>query len=184
MDNILLEERFIAEEYRDPDLAEIPQITQASGSAVTGITSVTITVNDPGDGTRNIELPQALGTGASPTFNDVTLTDDLSVADLADVGDLRVGGGTILRQMVTGNVAADPGSINGQTRGSVDVTVTGMTPGDRVVIQPPDGLEAGLAYVGCRVVGTDTLRIYLANLTGAAIDGGSQTYSYLWFDFT
>lgn len=84
----------------------------------------------------------------------------------------------------SGTVAADPGNIAAQTRGSVDVTIAGVAPGDLVLMNPPDGLNAGLAYAGCRVNAANTVRIYLANITGAGIDDGSQTWAYVWFDLT
>ena len=51
-------------------------------------------------------------------------------------------------------------------------------------MNPPDGLNTGLAYAGCRVTAGDTVRIYLANITGGAIDDGALTWDYLWYDLT
>jgi len=84
----------------------------------------------------------------------------------------------------SGTVAADPGNIAAQTRGSVDVTIAGVAPGDIVVMNPPDGLNAGLAFAGCRVTAANTVRIYLANITGAGIDDGSLNWDFFWFDLT
>jgi len=84
----------------------------------------------------------------------------------------------------SGTVAADPGNIGALTRGSVDVTIAGVAPGDLVLMNPPDGLNAGLAYAGCRVTVANTVRIYLANITAGAIDDGSLTWNFLWFDLT
>lgn len=123
-------------------------------------------------------LPQDLKVTGSPTFDDLTLTGDL------DVATLQVGTGDIIKKIEAGTVSADPGSIAAQTRGSVDVTVTGVATGDIVTMNPPDGLNTGLAYAGCRVTGADTVRVYLANITGGAIDDGSLTWDYLWYDLT
>jgi hypothetical protein len=181
MESLLIEEQVVAEQYREPALADIPQTaTSGGGSAITEISSSTITVNDPGDGTRNIELPQALGTGAGPTFANIT------ISALATLSQLKVNSGATatIKRIEANTVAADPGSIAAQTRGSIDVTITGVAVGDIVVMDPPDGLNAGLVYGGCRVTANNTLRIYLANITGAAIDDGSTVYDFLWFDLT
>lgn len=84
----------------------------------------------------------------------------------------------------SGTVAADPGNIAAQTRGSVDVTIAGVAPGDIVIMNPPDGLNAGLAFAGCRVTAANTVRIYLSNLTGAGIDDGSLNWDFFWIDLT
>jgi hypothetical protein len=86
--------------------------------------------------------------------------------------------------MLSGTVSANPGSINGATRGSVDVTIDGVAVGDLILMNPPDGLNAGLAYAGCRVTAANTVRIYLANLTLLPINDGSNDWNYLWLDLT
>lgn len=130
-------------------------------------------------------LTQDLRTSASPTFADISITDDLSVTNDATVGTLAIGGGDIIKKIEAGTVASvDPGSIAAQTRGSVDIAITGVATGDIVTLNPPDGLNTGLAYAGCRVTGADTVRVYLANITGGAIDDGALTWDYLWYDLT
>jgi hypothetical protein len=121
---------------------------------------------------------QDLKNTASPTFAALT------ISGLADVSQLKVGGNETIKEIDRGTVNANPGSINAQTRGSVDVTITGVAAGDIVVMNPPDGLNVGLVYGGCRVTAGDTVRIYLANITGSAIDDGSLTWDYLWIDLT
>jgi hypothetical protein len=69
-------------------------------------------------------------------------------------------------------------------RGYVDVTITGVAVGDIVIMQPPDGLNVGLVYGGCKVTAADTVRIFLANLTGSGIDDGASDWLYLWMDIT
>lgn len=129
--------------------------------------------------TLTATLSQGIKTSDSPTFSALTITN------LATVGDLKVDtSGTTIKRISYGTVSADPGSIASITRGSVDVTVTGVTTGDIVIMNPPDGLNTGLVYGGCRVTAANTVRIYLANLTAGAIDDGSNTWDYLWIDLT
>ncbi len=82
----------------------------------------------------------------------------------------------------TGTVSLDPGSIGAQTRGSVTFNLPGAAPGDIVILQPPTGLNAGLAYAGARVTAANTVSVFIANITGVSIDDGAQTWEYLWFD--
>jgi hypothetical protein len=143
MYSVVLDEQVLSLQYAEPEVTpEVQAVAQAGGAAITEITSGTITVNNPGDGTRGIELPQVLGTGASPTFANIT------TPGLADVSQLKVGGNETIKEIDFGTVAANPGSIAAQTRGSVDVTITGVRVGDIVLMNPPDGLNAGLVYGG------------------------------------
>lgn len=169
---ILLGEVVLAEQFREPEIPDIPQAIAQQGGAITEITSTGLSVTNPGDGSRVIEPPQALGTGATPTFAGAIL------------GTLRVGGHETIKGIDFGSVAANPASIAAQTRGSVDVTITGVAVGDFVTMTPPDGLNTGLVYAGCRVTAADTVRIYLGNITGVAIDDGSLTWAYMWLDLT
>lgn len=117
-----------------------------------------------------VSLSQDLKSTGSPTFANVTISTSLSV-----------GGGTTLFAMTSGSFSVNPASIAANSRGSVDITVSGLAVGDLVLLSPPDGLNSGLIYGGCRVTAVDTLRIYLANLTGSPIDDGSLTWNYLHF---
>lgn len=121
----------------------------------------------------------------SPSFGlQAALQQDLKTTASPSFAALTIGGGTQVKKIQSGTVNADPGSIAAQTRGSVDVTITGVAVGDHVVLSPPDGLNTGLLYAGCRVTGANTVRIYLGNITGVAIDDGSLTWNWLWFDLT
>lgn len=123
--------------------------------------------------TLTATLPQNLQTSGSPTFNALTLTT------------LLVGsGGTTIKKIVVGTVAIDPPSIAAQTRGSQTFTVTGAAAGDILILLPPAALNAGLVYAGCDITGASTGTVYLGNLTGGAIDDGSNTWIYCWVDVT
>ncbi len=128
--------------------------------------------------TLTATLPQNLQSSGSPAFSSLNITNQ------GTFGDLKVGGGPVIKNTATGTINANPGNIAAQTRGSVDVTLTGAAVGDIVILQAPDGLNTGLVYGGCVVTGTDTLRIFLANLTGGAIDDGANDWTYFWMDIT
>ena len=85
---------------------------------------------------------------------------------------------------ITGAVSLNPGSINAQTRGSVNFTLTGAMPGDIVIMEPPSALNAGLVYAGAEVAAASTVTVHIGNLTGGAIDDGANTWRFLWFDLT
>ena len=130
--------------------------------------------------TLTATLSQNLQTTGSPTFS------TLSITNLATVGDLKVDTtGSTIKKILTGTLSSvNPGSIAANTRGSVDATLTGVAAGDIVILQAPDGLNTGLVYGGCVVSAGDTVRIYLANITGSPIDDGANDWIYLWLDVT
>lgn len=109
----------------------------------------------------------------------------LSKAHAVFKGSLTVGqGGTRIEKIKAGTIAIDPGSIASVTRGTVTFTLTGAATGDQVIMTPPNTLNDDLLYVGARVTSANTVTVYLYNPTGGAIDDGSLTWSYLWFDLT
>lgn len=128
--------------------------------------------------TLTATLPQNLQTSGSPTFSGLTITNQ------GTFGDLKVGGGPVIKNTATGTISINPASIPAQSRGFEDVTLTGAAVGDIVTLQPPSGLDAGLVYGGCLVTAADTLRVYIANLTGGAINDGANDWVYLWLDIT
>lgn len=128
--------------------------------------------------TLTATLPQNLQSSGSPTFSSLTITNQ------GTFGDLKIGTGPIIKNTATGTISADPASISAQSRGYVDVTLSGVATGDIVIMQPPDALDAGLVYGGCKVTAANTVRIYLANLTGSGINDGANDWLYLWLDIT
>lgn len=128
--------------------------------------------------TLTATLPQNLQSSGSPTFSSLNITNQ------GTFGDLKVGGGPVIKNTETGTLNINPASIAAQTRGSVDVTLTGAAVGDIVVLQPPDALNAGLVFGGCLVSAANTLRVFLANLTGSAINDGANDWTYFWMDIT
>lgn len=86
--------------------------------------------------------------------------------------------------MTSGTLSVNPASINDQVRGSIAVTLTGVAAGDLLVLEPPDNLEAGLAYAGHRITATNTVTIYLYNSSGGAVNGAALDWRYVWWDRT
>lgn len=170
MDLTLLDEQIVAEQFRQQDVVDqIPTAAQVSSTALTQITTATLSTSGPaGDGTQNLELPQALSTSSSPAFAAITIGT----------------GGTQLKKILAGSAAADPASIPATSTGTVDITITGLAVGDVVILMRPAGLNDDLIYSGCRVQAADTLRIFLYNPTAGAIDDGSLTWEYAWLDLT
>lgn len=118
--------------------------------------------------------------------SNTTLKGNLSVSGFSTLtSGLNVGtGGSDIYKIVSGTISADPGSIGANTRGSVNVTVTGLNTSDRIFLNPPSGLNSGLLYCGCDVTASNTLTIYLYNTTGGAINDGAQTWKYTYLIFT
>jgi len=98
---------------------------------------------------------------------------------------LKVGNsGNVIASIFTSTVSVNPGSIAATTKGTVDVTIAGLTPSlDNIILQPPSALNAGLLYVGHNISADDTVTIYLYNKTGAPIDDGALTWKYTAFNF-
>lgn len=117
-----------------------------------------------------------LGAAASGANSDIT--------SLSALTSLTVGGGTAVKKIESGTTSLDPASIAAQTRGSVTFTLTGAAVGDVVVMQPPGALNTGLAFSGAEVTGANTVTVYIVNVTSGAIDDGSNTWRYLFFDLT
>jgi hypothetical protein len=112
------------------------------------------------------------------TLNSVT-SDSLSVTNGLTVGP----DGSQVFEITKGTVSVDPGSITADTRRSVNVTIPNIGTGDRILLQPPSTLNAGLLYVGHDITAANTLTIYLFNKTGGGIDDGALTWKYLRYYF-
>ena len=72
----------------------------------------------------------------------------------------------------------DPASVAANTVAEETFTVTGLTVGDMVVVNPPS-LSAGLGIAGVRVSAADTLAIRFVNPTAGALDQASGTWEII-----
>ena len=128
----------------------------------------------------------------------LTVTGDATFkSNLAVEGDVAVDGfstltsgvqlgtnGSNLYKVFSGTISVDPGSIGAATRGSVIVTITGLSTTDRIFLHPPTGLNTGLLYCGCDITASNTLTIYLYNKSGDSIDDTALTWKYSYLIFT
>jgi hypothetical protein len=135
--------------------------------------------------TRGKALVGALSIDAQ----DISVTDDLTVGDDADivgdatVGTLAVGGGTTIKKIVSTTASVDFPEIAAATTGSATFTLTGAASGDSIFLNPP-ALTTGLVFAGAAVTGANTVTVYAVNATASPIDQASATFRYTWFDLT
>ncbi len=76
---------------------------------------------------------------------------------------------------LTGSIVADVTSISVNNSGFISLTVTGAAFGDFVLVSHSSALSGDLT-VTARVIGADTVGIYLHNTGSAAVDPVSMTY--------
>lgn len=117
--------------------------------------------------------------------SNTTLKGNLSVSGFSTLKNgINVGtGGSDIYKISSGTLSVNPGSIGAATKGSVDVSVSGLSTVDRVILHPPSGLNSGLLYCGCDVTASNTLTIYLYNKTGGSIDDGALNWKYTYLIF-
>jgi len=89
-----------------------------------------------------------------------------------------------MKKIIAASVSINPASIAATSRGATTFTVTGAVVGDRITMEPPEGLNDDLLFVGARVTAADTATVYLYNPTIAAIDDVALTWDYTWIDLT
>jgi hypothetical protein len=69
------------------------------------------------------------------------------------------------------------------TRTSFDLTIPGIRVSDFLSVSPPSTLDGGLVFAGATITGTDTVTIYVGNLTGLPLDVNG-TWAVSWIDLT
>jgi hypothetical protein len=122
--------------------------------------------------------------GALRADDDLTVGDDAGVTGDLTAGTLAVGSsGSVIKKMASATASVNLPNITAATTGSATFTLTGAAAGDVVIVNPP-ALTAGLAFVGATVTAADTVTVYAANVTAAAIDNAAATFTYLWVDLT
>jgi hypothetical protein len=95
----------------------------------------------------------------------------LTAADIA----APVGAGSLV-----GSAAVDPPSLPADSCAIATATVTGIQPGDRVILNVDPTLENGLVAQAVPATGANTLDVRVCNTTDAGpIDGAAKTYSYI-----
>ncbi|MDW8075992.1 MAG: hypothetical protein RMK00_09530, partial [Bacteroidota bacterium] len=125
-----------------------------------------------------------LGSATSQTPTNVFSQDNtgpaLTVANYGTGPALQVGvGGDGIKEILHGTVTVNPPNIGANSSATFTVTITGVVPGDRIFLTPPDGLEADLIFQGAAVTSANTVTIRIRNLSGSAVDGAALAWSYL-----
>lgn len=83
----------------------------------------------------------------------------------------------ILKQVGTVNI--DPANVGNAQSFNTDITITGVSVGDVVILQPPPSLEAELTFIGAAVQSANTVRVNLRS--SASVNGASLAWGYLVF---
>jgi hypothetical protein len=125
------------------------------------------------------------GSGASNTYDMGTpsqLWRDLNIGRNANIGGnltasgtLRVGGGTVVANILSATATLDFPSIGSNDTETLTITVTGAVAGDSVFLGCPAGLDAGLVFCAS-VTAADTVTVRMHNSTGGAVDPASATF--------
>jgi hypothetical protein len=121
-----------------------------------------------------------LGYGASlgVTGSDSLLWGSTGVdvtGNLTASGTLRVGGGTVVANILSATATLDFGSIGSNGTETLTITVTGAVAGDSVFLGVPAGLDAGLVFCAS-VTAANTVTVRMHNSSGGSIDPASGTF--------
>jgi hypothetical protein len=131
---------------------------------------------------KNMKTSNLKVSGNTTVTNDLTVNGYSTLSGGSRVDGLQIGSdGSYITKLVTGTISVNPGSIPATTKGSVSITITDLNTNDRIMFQPPTGLNIGLLFCGADVTADDTVTIYLYNTTVGAIDDGVNTWKYTYF---
>lgn len=81
-------------------------------------------------------------------------------------------------------VSVDLPSIATVSTAAVDVTVTGIAPGDFLAVYRPVALNDDLIFGGYRIKAADTVTLFIYNPTVGAIDNAAVDWEFVWLDRT
>jgi hypothetical protein len=95
--------------------------------------------------------------------------------NLTASGTLRVGGGTVVANILSATATLDFPSIGSNGTETLTITVTGAVAGDSVFLGCPAGLDAGLIFCAS-VTAADTVTVRMHNSSGGSIDPASGTF--------
>lgn len=99
----------------------------------------------------------------------------------AAVRGMRIGGGTYIKTLQRSAQGLDFGSIAAGSMAEQTIAMAGAVVGDAVIVNPNDGIEAGLIW-NAYVSAADTLTVRLTNVTSGAIEPASRTWNVVWLD--
>jgi hypothetical protein len=122
------------------------------------------------NGVNNLYLRINNATRAHLTSTSFALTGNLTAS-----GTLRVGGGTVVSNILSATATLDFPSIGSNGTETLTITVTGAVAGDSVFLGCPAGLDAGLIFCAS-VTAADTVTVRMHNSSGGSIDPASATF--------
>ncbi len=94
------------------------------------------------------------------------------------VGTAKIGtNGTVLTEVIKTTMSVNIASIAANTALDVDFAITNAATGSTVYVSPSADLDDGLVIALARVSAAGTVRVKFRNLTGAAIDPPSMSFS-------
>jgi hypothetical protein len=99
----------------------------------------------------------------------------LALTNLTASGTLRVGGGTVVANILSATATLDFPSIGSNGTETLTITVTGAVAGDSVFLGCPAGLDAGLVFCAS-VTAANTVTVRMHNSSGGSVDPASGTF--------
>lgn len=117
---------------------------------------------------------------SSGTLADARLSATVSLLGQA-IESTEITDGTITladQAGVRGVASIDPPSIAAQTCVVTSTAVAGLVVGDKVFVQTPTLLEAGLTAIANETDTADQLKVRICNVTGVAVDGLARSWPY------
>lgn len=134
---------------------------------------------------KNSRMEKLSVSGSSTLEGGLAVNSGLTVNNGATINNgLTVGNGNAVYLVTAGTISINPGNILAATKDSTTFTLSGASTSDRILLQPPTGLNSGLLYCGADITASDTVTVYLYNKTGGAIDDGANTWKYTFLQFT
>ena len=112
--------------------------------------------------------------GGTTYFTIATTGVDV-VGNLTASGTVRVGGGTVVTNILSATATLDFPSISSNDTHTLTITVTGAVAGDSVFLGVPAGLNAGLIFCAS-VTAADTVTVRMHNSSGGSVDPASGTF--------
>jgi hypothetical protein len=99
----------------------------------------------------------------------------LSCSNLTASGTLRIGGGTVVANILSATATLDFPSIGSNDTETLTITVTGAVAGDSVFLGCPAGLDAGLVFCAS-VTAANTVTVRMHNSSGGSVNPASATF--------
>lgn len=131
------------------------------------------------DRTGTVNTPTLSGVGRLNEYTkDGSIIHDASSATGWNTTGLRPNGGANLTFIGRSSAAQDCGNVpaNQQLALPADITITGAATTGMVAMVNSNVVDAGLSFTA-KIVAADTVRVYVQNHTGSAIDPPNATYT-------